>query len=88
MVKFTKSPQRCNKLQKRLRRLPTFSARDLHTGRTPRVKADGLTVASLCNELLNAKRRLMDTGEIQVRTFTNYRANCDHVVTKTFATKP
>jgi len=53
---------------------------DLHAGRTPRVKAGGLTVASLCNELLNAKRMLMDTGEIQIRTFANYRVSCDHVV--------
>ena len=45
------------------------------------MKADGLTtVASLYNELLNAKQRLMDTGDIQIRTFANYRASCDHVV--------
>src|SRR5437667_8879725 len=30
-------------------------ADDLHAGRTPRVKGDGLTVADLCNRFLTAK---------------------------------
>ncbi len=53
---------------------------DLHAGRTPRANADGLTVADLCNQFLNFKRRLVDTGEIQIRTFAGYRTNCEHVV--------
>jgi hypothetical protein len=32
-------------------------ADDLHAGRTPRARGDGLTVAHLCNRFLTAKRR-------------------------------
>ena len=32
-------------------------ADDLHAGRTPRVKGDGLTIADLCNRFLTAKGR-------------------------------
>src|SRR6516165_8637542 len=44
-------------------------ADDLHAGRTPRVKADGLTVAELCNRFLTAKQRQWEAGEISSRMF-------------------
>src|SRR3954465_6010605 len=39
-------------------------ADDLHAGRTPRVKGDGLTVADLCNAFLTAKLRKRTSGEL------------------------
>src|SRR5437588_10476822 len=44
-------------------------AHDLHAGRTPRVKSDGLTVADLCNRFLTAKQRQWEAGEISSRMF-------------------
>jgi integrase len=44
-------------------------ADDLHAGRTPRVKSDGLTVADLCNRFLTAKQRQYEAGEITARMF-------------------
>jgi len=45
---------------------------DLHAGRTVRVKSDGLTIRDLCNRFLTAKRHLLDTSEIKLRTFQEY----------------
>src|SRR5436305_11897137 len=39
-------------------------ADDLHAGRTPRVKSDGLTVADLCNRFLTARMRKVEAGEM------------------------
>src|SRR5262249_12117324 len=36
----------------------------LHAGRTPRVEADGLTVADLVNRFLASKRHLLDTPRV------------------------
>jgi integrase len=44
-------------------------ADDLHAGRTPGVKSDGLTVADLCNRFLTAKQRQREAGEISNRLF-------------------
>jgi integrase len=44
-------------------------ADDLHAGRTPRVQADGLTVADLCNRFLTAKKRQREAGEISARMY-------------------
>src|SRR5262245_24920807 len=38
-------------------------ADDLHAGRTPRAKSDGLTVAVLCNRFLTAKKHQLDAKE-------------------------
>src|SRR5579885_925891 len=38
-------------------------ADDLHAGRTPRARGDGLTVAALCNNFLTAKHRAVAAGE-------------------------
>lgn len=55
-------------------------ADDLHAGRTPRVKADGLTVADLCNRFLTAKLRQREAGEISARMFGEYKATTDRLV--------
>ena len=56
-------------------------ADDLHVGRTPRVTSDGLTIADLCNRFLTAKQRSLDANEITARTFAEYRATTDRLVT-------
>jgi integrase len=55
-------------------------ADDLHAGRTPRVKADGLTVADLCNRFLTAKLHQREAGEISARMFDEYKATTDRLV--------
>src|SRR5262245_28690794 len=55
-------------------------ADDLHAGRTPRVRADGLTVADLCNRFLTAKKHQLDASEITARTFAEYKQTTDRLV--------
>jgi integrase len=55
-------------------------ADDLHAGRTPRTKTDGLTVADLCNRFLTAKLRKTEAGEIGPRSFGEYRDTTDLLV--------
>ncbi|MBI1913478.1 MAG: hypothetical protein HYS12_01800 [Planctomycetes bacterium] len=55
-------------------------ADDLHAGRTPRVKSDGLTVADLCNRFLTAKVRKVDSGELGARMFQEYREITDLLI--------
>jgi len=55
-------------------------ADDLHAGRTPRVKTDGLTVADLCNSFLTAKNHRLTAGEITLRMFAEYRETTDLIV--------
>jgi hypothetical protein len=50
---------------------------DLHAGRTPRTKTDGLTVRDLLNHFLTHKQRQLDCGEITPRTFSEYKATTD-----------
>ncbi len=52
-------------------------ADDLHAGRTPRVKGDGLTVGDLRGRFLTAKSRQLDASEITTRTYVEYRATAD-----------
>jgi integrase len=54
---------------------------DLHAGRTPRVKRDGLTVADLCNAFLTAKHRKVSSGELSARAFMEYKEITDMLVT-------
>ena len=49
---------------------------DLHAGRTPRVKSDGLTVRELVNHFLTSKQRSLDASEIVRRTFDEYHTTC------------
>ena len=53
---------------------------DLLAGRTPRPKAEGITVADLCNHFLTSKRHLAQTGEISTRTFADYYAVAQNLV--------
>ena len=41
---------------------------------------DGLTMAALCNEFLNSKRRQMDAGELSSRTWDDYRKTTDGLI--------
>ena len=56
-------------------------ADDLHAGRTPRAKGDGLTVANLCNHFLTAKMRKRTSGELGLRMFEEYKQTTDLLVT-------
>jgi integrase len=55
-------------------------ADDLHAGRTPRVGADGLDIAGLCNQFLTAKLHRVESGELSVRAFNEYRETTDLLV--------
>jgi integrase len=55
-------------------------ADDLHAGRTPRIKGDGLTVAHLCNAFLTAKQRKVSSGELSARAFREYREITDILI--------
>ena len=52
----------------------------LHAGQTPRIQAEGLTVADLASRFLTAKRHLLDTREITNRTFVEYHRTCKILV--------
>src|SRR5262249_29216284 len=55
-------------------------ADDLHAGRTPRVTAEGLTVAGLCNAFLTAKLRKRNAGEMITPSFRECKEACDLLV--------
>jgi integrase len=55
---------------------------DLHAGRKPQERAEGVTVKELCNAFLNAKQALVDSGELLGRTWTDYKFACDLVVAR------
>ena len=52
---------------------------ELHAGRTPRAKADGLTVRELLNRFLTSKQNLVDTGELEPVSFFEYKEACRRV---------
>src|SRR5262245_45227838 len=53
---------------------------DLHAGRTPRPKGDGLTVADLCNRFLTAKKLKVDLGQLSPHSFRDYYDTCKRLV--------
>lgn len=53
---------------------------DLHAGRTPRDRTDGLTVRDLVNQFLTFKRQQVEANEIKPRTFSDYHDACGRVV--------
>src|SRR5262249_1560984 len=55
-------------------------ADDLHAGRTPRVKSDGLTVAELCHQFLTAKYRKLQAKELGLRMSEEYKQTTDLLV--------
>jgi integrase len=54
---------------------------DLYAGRTPRALPGGLAVRELANRFLTAKRHLLDTRELSQRSFADYYATCERIVT-------
>jgi integrase len=52
----------------------------LHAGRKPREASEGITVKELCNQFLNAKRALVESGELTNRSWQDYKAACDLIV--------
>ena len=53
---------------------------DLHAGRTPRTKGDGLTVRDLCNRFMTSKKHKLGTGEIVQRSFADCHSACKRLV--------
>src|SRR5262245_51715575 len=53
----------------------------LHAGRKPRAATEALTVKDLANRFLNAKQALVDSGELSPRTWAEYKAAADLLVT-------
>jgi hypothetical protein len=53
-------------------RLYKERADDLHAGRKPRAKSDGINVAELCNDFLTSKTRKRNAGELSVRMYDEY----------------
>lgn len=53
---------------------------DLLAGRTPRSTPAGLTVADLVNRFLTAKESLVETGELQRRTWHDYYIVCERII--------
>jgi hypothetical protein len=45
----------------------------LHAGKKPRADPETLTVKEAANKFLNAKRALVDAGELSPRTFAGYK---------------
>jgi integrase len=54
----------------------------LHAGRRPREASDGVTVKELCNQFLNAKDALVKSGELTKRSWQDYKAACDILITR------
>lgn len=53
---------------------------DLHAGRTPRPVTGATTMKDLANAFLNYKQEHVDSGELSIRTFGEYRATCELLV--------
>lgn len=53
---------------------------DLLAGRTPRTGANDIEVAELVNRFLSAKEALVETGELQRRTWQDYYVVCERIV--------
>jgi hypothetical protein len=52
----------------------------LHAGRKRREESGGLSVKELCNQFLNAKRALVESGELTKRSWQDSKAACDLLV--------
>ena len=55
-------------------------AEALHAGRTPRETSGGFLVKHMCEAFLVSKKRLVDSGELSSRTFSEYRQSTDRMV--------
>jgi integrase len=54
----------------------------LHAGRKPREATEGVTLKELCNQFLHAKRALVDSGELTNRSWADYKAACDIIISR------
>src|ERR1700726_3623939 len=54
----------------------------LHAGRKPRPDPEALTVKDLANAFLNHKQALLDAGELSPRTWAEYKATTDLLVSR------
>jgi integrase len=52
----------------------------LHAGRKPREASVGTTIKELCNKFLNAKRALVESGELTNRSWQDYKGAGDLIV--------
>jgi integrase len=52
----------------------------LHAGRKPRETNNGHTIKELCNQFLIAKQGLVDSGELTKRSWSDYKAACDIII--------
>jgi integrase len=52
----------------------------LHAGRRPRPDADSVTVKDVANDFMDAKKALVETGELSERTWADYKQVCELVV--------
>ena len=53
---------------------------DLFAGRVPNRKREGARIADLCNQFLSDRQHRLDAGEIVLRTWKEYHASCERVV--------
>src|SRR5437899_12234953 len=54
----------------------------LHAGRKPRPDADALTIKALVNDFLNHKAALLEAGELSPRSWADYKAATDLLITR------
>jgi integrase len=54
----------------------------LHAGRKPREATEGVTIKRLCNQFLAAKLALVDSGELTNRSWQDYKAGCDLLISR------
>ncbi len=54
----------------------------LHAGPKPRQASGGISIKELCNQFLIAKRALVDSGELTNRSWQDYKAACDLIVSQ------
>src|SRR5262249_38990136 len=52
----------------------------LHAGRKPRPELEALTVKDVANAFLNAKKALLESGELSPHTWANYKRAADTLV--------
>jgi integrase len=55
---------------------------DLHAGRVPRPDLEAVTVKDVCNSFLNDKKARQEAGELSRRTWDEYKAACDLVISR------
>lgn len=54
---------------------------DLHAGRKPKEQVSaGVSIKDLCNKFLNAKQALVDSGELTLRSWQDYKSATDLIV--------